>query len=79
MIENDSYKLNFCGPLTISWDLTNRCNLNCRHCFNRSGDNNVYNFSKEMDEQTARQIVNQIIELRPETVCLCGGEPTRKP
>ena len=38
MIENDSYKLNFCGPLTISWDLTNRCNLNCRHCFNRSGD-----------------------------------------
>lgn len=79
MIENDSYKLNFCGPLTISWDLTNRCNLNCRHCFNRSGDNNVYNFSKEMDEQTARQIVNQIIELRPETVCLCGGEPTLSP
>lgn len=25
------------GPLNIMWDVTNKCNLNCKHCYNRSG------------------------------------------
>ena len=28
---------NMKGPLNIMWDITNRCNLNCKHCYNRSG------------------------------------------
>lgn len=42
------FNLNFSGPQSISWDLTNRCNFNCLHCFNRSGDNRFYEFKDEL-------------------------------
>lgn len=31
------------GPLNIMWDVTNKCNLNCKHCYNRSGKGRLYN------------------------------------
>lgn len=32
------------GPLSISWDITNKCNFNCEHCLNRSGDMHMHDF-----------------------------------
>ena len=26
------------GPIMVSFDITQRCNLRCVHCFNNSGD-----------------------------------------
>ncbi|MGW9574185.1 radical SAM protein [Paenibacillus terrae] len=62
------------GPLMISWDVTNRCNLKCLHCFNNSAEGSVHNFCDELSEDEAMEVVNQIIDLRPYTMCICGGE-----
>ncbi|MDR3584259.1 MAG: radical SAM protein [Desulfosporosinus sp.] len=62
------------GPLLISWDVTNRCNLNCLHCLNQSGDQDIHSFNDEISEKEALDLVDQIIEIRPYSMCLCGGE-----
>lgn len=69
------YTLNLSCPQSVCWDLTNKCNFNCLHCFNRSGDKNYYEFQNELSYEEIQNCINQIIEVHPETVCLCGGEP----
>ena len=32
---------NLCGPYEISFDITNKCNLRCLHCYNSSGSNGI--------------------------------------
>ena len=27
------------GPYQVSFDITNKCNLRCLHCYNNSGEN----------------------------------------
>ena len=54
-------------PEGVAWDVTNNCNLRCKHCFNNSGDKNYYCNYEE--------ILNDIIKLNPYQCCLCGGEP----
>lgn len=70
------FNLDPSGPFSISWDLTSQCNFNCKHCFNRSGDDKYHDFSNELTLNEALEICDQIIEMKPEVVCFCGGEPT---
>ena len=61
----------YCDLLTL--DVTNRCNLRCRHCFNYSGEHR-----SERTEHTDDELIDaakQIADIRPNTTCLCGGEP----
>lgn len=78
MKKNNKWRKNvkFNGPLSLSWDITNKCNFNCIHCLNRSGDNSIHSFEDELDENYILKCIEQIIELKPEQICLCGGEPT---
>lgn len=59
------------GPLQIGYDITNRCVMRCQHCFNRSSTLK----RDEMSDEQVRQTISQIIELKPQQVCICGGEP----
>lgn len=63
---------NMTGPLNIMWDITNACNLNCRHCYNRSGKGRKY---EDLTDEEMLMQVDFIIELLPRVVCFCGGEP----
>ena len=63
---------NMKGPLNIMWDITNRCNLNCKHCYNRSGKEGKY---EDLSDEDMIKQVDCIIELLPRVVCFCGGEP----
>ncbi len=36
--ENGSYPKKFNYPMTLQFELTGKCNLACKHCYNRSGD-----------------------------------------
>ncbi len=63
---------NMTGPLNIMWDMTNGCNLNCKHCYNRSGKGRKY---EDLSDDDMLKQVEFIIELLPRVVCFCGGEP----
>jgi len=54
----------------IAWNITRRCNLNCRHCYidARPG-------AEDMDGEEALSIVEQIHEVGSPLVILSGGEP----
>lgn len=58
------------GPIMISLDLTQKCNLKCVHCFNNSG----ISTNEELSDDEILDVAHQIAELHPHNVCLCGGE-----
>ena len=51
-------------------EITNSCNLNCRHCYKDSGK-----FSTEIPLQTIRYIIKQLYSRNCYSVILSGGEP----
>lgn len=61
------------GSLNIMWDITNRCNLRCMHCYNGSGQ--APNYADLTDDQM-RMVADEIIDMKIPIVCFCGGEPT---
>ena len=67
------------GPMMISWDITNKCNFNCKHCLNRSNDCSTHDFDDELNDSEIDDIISQIIDIKPYSLCICGGEPTLSP
>lgn len=71
--ENDYYLMcNLSGPIMVSLDITEKCNFKCAHCYNNSGlDKNA---RTELSHDEMMTVIDQIVELKPFNVCLCGGE-----
>lgn len=63
---------NLKGPLNVMWDMTNRCNLNCMHCYNSSGIEAQY---RDLTDEEMMVIGRHIVEAGIPVVCFCGGEP----
>lgn len=57
----------------LSVDVTDRCNLCCRHCFNYSGTRKLNAF--EMSDESFLCLIQQITDLEIASMCFCGGEP----
>jgi len=68
------YDNNLSHPKMLTWDITNKCNLSCKHCLNNSGDCNHHNFEEELTEDEQIDLAYQIAAMKPEQCCLCGGE-----
>jgi radical SAM protein with 4Fe4S-binding SPASM domain len=59
-------------PYLISWNLTRRCNLRCRHCYIDASRA----MPGELNTQEALRVLDEIAEVSPETMLiLTGGEP----
>lgn len=63
------------GPLQVAFDITNRCNLRCAHCFNRSGREWERG---ELTDDEVMDLASQIVDMKPRGLCVCGGEPLLK-
>lgn len=61
------------GPLQVAFDLTNKCNFRCLHCYNLSGD--CYLTNEELNDDEVIKFVEDLAKLKPYNVCFCGGEP----
>lgn len=72
VLQNLSINTSLSAPIMVAFDITNRCNMKCVHCFNHSGENDV----EVITHEQRLNIINQITELNPYLVCLCGGETT---
>ncbi len=77
VIERD-YKEEFCltSPMGIFFEITNNCNMQCRHCYTSSNENEHH--SKERKELTTKEIFNLIDQASKMGVfvfSIGGGEP----
>ena len=60
-------------PPSIDWELTSKCNHSCIHCYNYWRQSNVESLSLNAD--TYEEIALKIIEAKPVSVQITGGEP----
>ena len=56
--------------MVIDWDITNRCNLLCRHCCQNAGNEYI-----DICNEDCIRIADQLIELKPVSINISGGEP----
>lgn len=52
-------------------DVTYKCNLRCKHCYNCSGESN----KAELTFDELVDIGKQLGQLSLQSICICGGEP----
>ncbi len=57
----------------IFWNLTTRCNLNCIHCYNRSGPANGTN--NELTTEEALALIDDLAKMGVPLILFTGGEP----
>ena len=57
-------------PNLFIWELTEKCNFKCLHCYNIGENSGVKGFKREK----ALDICDQLIELKPKDILLSGGE-----
>jgi radical SAM protein with 4Fe4S-binding SPASM domain len=62
-------------PELVGVEITNRCNLHCRHCFNRSGEGSV----QELPLADLLYLFDQVREMGLTRIRVSGGEPTLHP
>ena len=63
----------FSGPTTVNFELTEICNVKCKHCYNPWRDESMgvnYIDSKKLDA-----IIQKFINAKVFHVVLTGGEP----
>ena len=65
------------APLYVAWQLTNECNLSCRHCIEESGPGQALGDGLSRDE--VLRIADEIIAAEVPYVALSGGEPLLHP
>lgn len=60
------------GPYQVAFDITNKCNLRCLHCYNNSGENLI--LENELKDNEVIDLINDIAKMKVFGFCFCGGE-----
>lgn len=60
------------GPHQISFDITNKCNLRCLHCYNSSGEN--LQSQNELTDHEVLRFIDEFRDIKLLNFCFCGGE-----
>jgi [mycofactocin precursor peptide]-tyrosine decarboxylase / 3-amino-5-[(4-hydroxyphenyl)methyl]-4,4-dimethylpyrrolidin-2-one synthase len=61
------------APITVTWEVTNRCNLRCTHCLSASGPE--ADTRRELSLAEARGVVDQLAAAHVFQIHFGGGEP----
>lgn len=67
---SDIDTLNLSSPISLSWQITNRCNSHCCFCCNDSGIG-----KNELDFQGIKNITKEILKWNCMRIIIGGGEP----
>lgn len=61
--------------MIVSWLTTNQCNLNCRHCYQDSGNKE----ENELTTKEAEKMIGEIKKAGCQIMIFSGGEPLMRP
>jgi radical SAM protein with 4Fe4S-binding SPASM domain len=56
----------------VVWNLTNRCNLKCRHCYLSAEDRD---YSRELTTTEAKAFIDDLVKMEVPILIFSGGEP----
>ena len=56
----------------VVWNLTNRCNLKCRHCYLSAEDRD---YSRELTTDEAKAFIDDLVKVEVPILIFSGGEP----
>ncbi len=74
LIANNLYPEKFLMPLTLQFELTTHCNVHCRRCYNKSGEDNK--FQDAMTPENWKKFARYLVERGGIFGCvISGGEP----
>ena len=59
----------------VSFEITNRCNLECKHCFNKSKEDST----EELSKFEILKLIDELANAKIKNVYMTGGEPTQYP
>ena len=59
------------APFLIVWDITNSCNLKCKHCYANAGNKK----SNELTTEEAKNVIDQLDKASVPIIAFSGGEP----
>ena len=62
-------------PQSLLWEITNGCNLRCRHCESAAG----VKLPQELSRDEAMDVCDQIVAMKWRRVSITGGEPLLRP
>lgn len=63
------------APIDVTWDVTCRCNLACRHCYADSGGDGRREPADELKTKEAKVLIDQLGKMGVFAVHFLGGEP----
>ena len=66
-------------PLAAEFEITERCNLNCLHCFINQPAGSAVSLQSEMNTAQVKDVLDQIAEAGCLHLLLTGGEPLLRP
>lgn len=63
------------APVNLTWEITLRCNLRCRHCLSDSGKPHPH----ELTTKECLNVIDQLADLQVFQINVGGGEPFARP
>lgn len=67
----DRYSISLKAPLSVCWQITTKCNLNCKYCLSNSGTCGEYG----IETKQAIDVINNLGKLGINRLDFTGGEP----
>lgn len=69
--ESDTYKLRLSSPLSVCFQVTKKCNLNCKYCLSSSGIKEDYGLPTD----EIKKIISDLGRIGVNRLDFTGGEP----
>lgn len=63
-------------PFMVSYGITSKCNLNCKHCYAQATEEAS---SNELSTEEARELIDELTDFGAKFLVLDGGEPLCRP
>ncbi|MCM8818907.1 MAG: radical SAM protein [Candidatus Omnitrophica bacterium] len=68
----------FAQPLMVVWNITGRCNLRCKHCYEDAGILSK-GLPQELTKEEKIKLMEELVETNIPTFAFAGGEPLMDP